>query len=132
MTDDDYITRTELQRILTDYAERSAAETERAVNEAVAHVLARGVTREVFALALDDLVRQLNPILEFLATRDTTSASAAPPVTVNVHVDPGAFAVTNDVHPADVVLPARKVTTSVERDKRSGLITKTTATETDT
>jgi hypothetical protein len=54
----------------------------------------------------------------------------APPVSITLNVEPGAFTVENVVQPADVVLPARKTTTKVERDNR-GVITKTTAVETD-
>ena len=66
----EYVTKHELQMILTDYAERSAAETERALTDVASQINARGTSRELFALALDDLVRQLNPILEYLATRE--------------------------------------------------------------
>jgi HK97 family phage portal protein len=61
--------------------------------------------------------------------RDDTPPAPAP--VVNVTVEPTPVTVTNEVHPSPLVMPARRTTTKVDRDARTGLITKTTATETD-
>jgi HK97 family phage portal protein len=60
----------------------------------------------------------------------TVERADMPAPVVNVTVEPTPVTVLNDVHPTPLVMPARKSTTTVERD-RNGLITKTTATEKD-
>ncbi len=130
MNDNDLITRAELRTILEDVA--------RQVNEGFAAIEQRHYTRA----AIDGLVQQVNDgfgnhgaaiaaigqVAAVNITRGAMGGTDAP--TVNLNFEPGAFTVQNDVHPADVVLPARRTSTFVERDDR-GLIVETTSVEHD-
>ncbi len=105
------------------------------INAVVAHVRDAAADSERRALlTLEDVVTQINVVLEAGTTRSGDLVVQTPAPIVNVTIDAGAFAVTNDVHPAPVdltlELPARQSTTTFDRDA-TGLVQKSTTLEVD-
>jgi len=132
MSSTDYVTKAELQAILERYSLDAATSTADALRSLAEQLVALFPTRdEAAAYAFAGTASSAALVADEVARVVATDA-------VRAHVERIAASIVVNVPEAQpptvvnvVELPARTTTTKVERDKRSGLITKTTATETD-